>query len=73
MYMCNNLYLFNIKYFGLLFSEICRIFFMISRLESSGKVILQRVEIDGGIVLRFFGINEYFLFDWGWWLKYFNN
>lgn len=73
MYMCNNLYLFNIKYLGLLSSEICRILFMISRSESSGKVTLQRAEIDGGTALRFSGTNEHFSFDWGWWLKYPNN
>lgn len=73
MYMCNNVYLFNIKYLGLLSSEICRILFMISRSESSGKVTLQRAEIDGGTALRFSGTNEHFSFDWGWWLKYPNN
>lgn len=73
MYMCNNLYSFNIKYLGLLSSEICRILFMISRSESSGKVTLQRAEIDGVTALRFSGTNEHFSFDQGWWLKYPNN
>lgn len=54
-------------------SEICRILFKISRSESSGKVTLQRAEIDGGTALRFSGTNEHFSFDWGWWLKYPNN